>query len=250
MSDVFSDLFKRFGFKSILFALVFSIVIWFLAHIFASPGTEVSILLGLVRYTKSIDKNSDYSKPSYNNNNLVYPQKETVTSKKEKFYSPISIMVESELSNSKKDDAIIHFRKENNVRELNALESGKPPRDLPDGIYSYVFASWISTDDFKSVKAVLLNLTSSRFKSMDSDFEIHYVNKDSILIIGFTNKKDASEISFLSGKESHSIIISPSYFGDFNTVVALPADRIISSKDRSIEVSKRNFYTVLDVIVK
>lgn len=43
---------KRFGLLGIVAALVFGTLIWWLGHMSASPGTEVSILWGMAKYTK------------------------------------------------------------------------------------------------------------------------------------------------------------------------------------------------------
>lgn len=52
MSDFGTEVLKRYGATAIVFALISAAVIWGFAHLVAAPGSEVSILWGLVKYTK------------------------------------------------------------------------------------------------------------------------------------------------------------------------------------------------------
>jgi hypothetical protein len=52
MSDIVADIFRKYGTLAIVVTIVLTLSIWGLAHRAASPGTEVSVLWGLVKYTK------------------------------------------------------------------------------------------------------------------------------------------------------------------------------------------------------
>lgn len=223
------------------------------AHFAASPGTEVSILWGLVRYTKSPDNHLESSSLK-SEKSYLQDVKNNNSQKKDTSFLPLSLFTKYNLAKSDIGQFIISYRKENNIREIQTLESGKPARLLSDGFYSFIFSFAISSEtvfgfniDFKEL---LLNMRTQRYRSSENEFEIHFINKEKIMLLGFVNKKDASDISFLSGKNSHSVILSPLYFSDFTTFVAIPIDRIIYSNDRSIEVSKKEWYHVLEVNVK
>jgi len=62
MSDFFSAVFKRYGILAVFIAVVGAFFIWGIAHYFASSGHEVSVLWGLVKYTKQT------STPNLNSN--------------------------------------------------------------------------------------------------------------------------------------------------------------------------------------
>lgn len=253
MGEILSDVFKKFGIKSVLFALAFSIAIWVLAHFAASPGTEVSILWGLVRYTKSLGiqiestKSNDVGSPSkLTKNNLA--------NKNDSVFVPTSIFTKYNLSKAEVNRFIIDYRKENNIREIQVMESGKPARELSDGIYSFI-QSFALTSDIVALyendyKYFLLNMATNRFRTSESEFEIHFVSRDKIALLGYVNKKEASDITFLSGETPRSIIVSPFYFGDFNTLVVIPVDRIILANDRRIEISKSEWQYVLEATIK
>lgn len=253
MGEILSDIFKKFGIKSVLFAFVFSVAIWTLAHFAASPGTEVSILWGLARYTKSMDKKSESTTSAIDLNSSKKTAQEIIN-KNDSSFVPISLFTKYDLSKANFDKFIVDYRKENNIREIQLMESGKPARQLSDGIFSFVqyfFLTYEYVSLFENdYKHFLLNMATNRFRMSDHEFEIHFINKDKIILLGYANRKDASDITFLSGKISHSIIISPLYFGDFNTLVVLPVDRIIFAKDRKIEISKNEWYPVLETTIK
>ncbi len=252
MSEILSDIFKKYGIKAVVFASVFAILVWAFAHFAAAPGTEVSVLWGLVRYTKSMDKESEYS----SKNPVEYNNKTTedgIIQKKDTVFSPISIFTKYDLNKDDVDEFINDYRNKNKVREIQIMESGKPAKELSDGIYSFIesFAFSIFLPRYNNnYKSFLLNWTTSRFRNSDSEYEIHFINKDKIILLGFTNRKDASDISYLSGRTKHSILLSPTYFGDFTTFVAIPVDRIISSYDRTITISQNKFYYILEASIK
>jgi len=55
LSDVASEIFKKYGALAIIVVFIAACLIWGLAHLAASPGTEVYVLWGLVKYTKPAD---------------------------------------------------------------------------------------------------------------------------------------------------------------------------------------------------
>lgn len=252
MSDILSDILKKYGIKAIVFATVFAISVWALAHFAAAPGTEVSVLWGLVRYTKSLDKETEY----FSKNPIKNYDKTTADSiiqKNDTTFAPISIFTKYDLKKEDVEKFINDYRNKNKVREIQIMESGKPAKDLTDGIYSFVesYAFSIFLPEYNyNYKSFLLNWTSNRFRNDVSEFEIHFINKDKIILLGFTNRRDASDISYLKGNTTYSILLSPSYFGDFTTFVAIPVDRIISSSDRTITISKKRFHYILEATIK
>jgi len=264
LSNLPSNIFSKYGIKSIIIAIVLAIVIWFIAHISAAPGTEVSILWGLVRYTKPIDDNKS-GLTTERENNPIEKNEETKSSDKDSSFSPISIFIKYNLTKNKLEKFLTKIRAENKVRELKTMETGKEAFELPDGIYSFISALLFDSGFYRSIslslpnkplpfyrfiRLTLLHERLSRYRRQDSDFEIHFIDKQNILVLGFTTEKDAAEISYLNGVDKHSIIMSPAIFGEFSSLVVIPANRIIDSNSRSIDVSKDEWYTVLDLVLK
>ncbi|MEA2083449.1 MAG: hypothetical protein U9O82_04240 [Thermodesulfobacteriota bacterium] len=52
MRNLIDDLTKRFGLWAILVLLLLGALVWVIAHSQAKPGEKVSILWGMVEYTK------------------------------------------------------------------------------------------------------------------------------------------------------------------------------------------------------
>ena len=55
MSDLGTEIWKKYGIRALVFAAIFSLVLWVIAHRTAAPGGTVSVLWGLVEYTKATD---------------------------------------------------------------------------------------------------------------------------------------------------------------------------------------------------
>ncbi len=191
-----------------------------------------------------------------NNGNKQISGKESVSSNllgkdisDNKVLGSLSLFVKYNLSKSDKDNFIKEFREKDNVSELSTLESGKPAKELPDGIYSFVYPVIISTRK-NNLRESLLKVSTLRFKSYEDEFEVHFINKEEIILLGFVSEKDASDISYLTGNDSHSIVLSPLLFNGFKSFVAIPIDRIVSSRDRAIEISEGKPLYILDIKVK
>jgi len=168
----------------------------------------------------------------------------------EEAFAPLSLFVEYKINKSDKKKMLNKIRELDRVRELSTSESGKSAKELSDGIYSFVNIIGISARSYNLKNFLLTTSSATRFPMIDSDFEVHYLNKDKINLIGYTSEEDVAEISYLSGSKQHSIKLSPILTKDFSSLVAIPIDRILKAKDRTIEVSDEESYDVLELEVK
>lgn len=75
MAELMKLILKKWGINGVIWAAVFAIIVWGLAHWTAAPGKPVSILWGFVEYTKDIPP--DYAPPP------AAPNPEKHTSEKE-----------------------------------------------------------------------------------------------------------------------------------------------------------------------
>lgn len=57
MEDLLKYLLNKWGIKSIIYVILITLIIWGLAHLAAAPGEKISVLWGLVEYTKSCSEN-------------------------------------------------------------------------------------------------------------------------------------------------------------------------------------------------
>ena len=53
MKEIILELLRKYGVFALLATpATFGIIVWLFAHVFAEPGTEVTVLWGMVKYTK------------------------------------------------------------------------------------------------------------------------------------------------------------------------------------------------------
>lgn len=139
MADFFSLVFSKYGVVSILAFGISVCFVWLIAHRSAAQGTTVSVLWGLVQYTKKDDYLSKISK-------------EKAPGLKESELASASISAPQITSlPARKESADFH-----SGRNLKALEAGINP-EFPDRDYIGFSFDWLS-----GVEEGLKNLTISQ----------------------------------------------------------------------------------------
>jgi hypothetical protein len=247
MGDLGSEIFKKYGVSAIVFAVVVGLIIWLLAHWTAAPGKEVSILWGLVRYTKTsqvptgetVKKNTDQVEPQEDKREIYQPK-----------LTPIDLFVKHGMSNQNLKKVLGALRADRKLRELSAIESGKKVSDIPQGTYFFLSPyRIISCPEHNTVLPCVSKKTAMRFGA-PYYFEIQHTNDGELHLIGYVNEVHATEISKLSGTTVKKVIISPSPWGQMTSLVSVPLNRIQMSYDRDVEVSQENQITVIDVTIQ
>lgn len=248
MSDVASEIFKKYGVMAIIAALLLAFSIWGLAHIAASPGTEVSVLWGLVKYTKPANFQTANS---YSSATQPQSKKSETAPKKEQVsvLPPIALEIQNNLSKKDSQKAIVALRTARKIREFNSLESGKNVSALPSGSYFFVSFDYLTGRSNEELKKNILSGRVYRFRSW-STFEIHSLAGNGMYIVGFISESDAARISNLSGINSQEIILASFLWGSMTSLVSIPFDRIESSTYRNIQISSDEEHLVMDIKVK
>jgi hypothetical protein len=255
LSDVASEIFKKYGALAIMVALFVAFSIWGLAHIAASPGTEVSVLWGLAKYTKPTNvQTANYHSSATQQQNKKEEtafKKEEPASKKEQVSDllPIALEIQNNLSTKNYQKAIVAFRTAHKIRELNALESGKPASELPSGTYFFASVVYLEGRSNEDLKKHILVGSVDRFRSK-ATFEIHSLTGNGMHVVGFISESEVARISHLSGITSQEIVLAPFLWGSMTSLVSIPIDRIESSKYRNIQISNDEERMVIDLKVK
>lgn len=273
MTDLPSEIFKKYGTLAVALAFLAASLIWLFAHWAASPGAEVSVLWGLVKYTKpagdihlisspnegtklptaktntsvapSISSHNDSAKlPAAKANTSVVPSADSSD------LTPMTIELKDRITSKDYEKVMVKLRETHKLRELTALESGKVISEIPSGTFFFLYFAYITSSSYQSAKANMLSRDGERFRSDRSYIEVHSISRDSIYIIGFLTESDAAQISVLSGKMPHTVVVTPIPWGSMTTLVSLPLDRIISSGSRIIQASKDVSVPILDIKVK
>lgn len=247
MTDLGTEIFKRYGFLAIIFAIVGALCIWGLAHWAASPGAEVSVLWGLVKYTKAAPSQSTHTEAT----SVQYEQgqKQTLESRPDAVGS-LAILVQGGLTEKTASQAIISLRSSSNLRELTAFESGKSISELPSGIFAFTLTSWMRDYPGDRFQQMVIRHTVDRLKTSNSFLEVQILADEGVCFVGFCNENDASRISKLSGSEEHKVVLSPIPLGELMTLVRIPIARIVSSSPREIQLSRIEYQNILDLRIK
>jgi hypothetical protein len=250
--DVWTAIFKKYGTAAIVFSIIASLSIWGLAHWAASPGSEVTVLWGLVKYTKSAEplrqSTTDQSRSMTLNEQKIPGRSDTT--KASVTLQPITIDAQSGVTGKQAAQAIKSLRAKYGLRELSTFESGKKVSELPSGTFCFTLLPWIEDSRSINLAARVGSLTAFRYKRYDSDIEVHLTSHSGIRVIGFTSESDAASVSHLSGESSHGILLSAVPWGTMTTLVSMPVDRIQSSHAREIQASTKERFDVLELVVK
>ena len=252
MTDLPSEIFKRYGGLAILLSLMCAFIIGGLAHWAASPGSEVSVLWGLVKYTKPDKIDSPSSLPDTSRQKSTQPIDGAKKDAGVVPFSPIHIDVTFDLKTEDVEQAILFLRTKHRLREIDVLESGKTVAELPRGTYFFVLASWIDNYGLaQDLVTRIRTLKPDRLRSSRRYFEFHLIDDGSLRIVGFLTGREASGISLLTSQKSKSLVLSPHFCGDLNSLVSIPVSRIESSHSREMFVGgDESSSTVVDLVVR
>jgi hypothetical protein len=250
VNDLLTVIFKKYGIVSIPFTIVVAVLIWAAAHFAASPGTEVSVLWGLVRYTKPLKTHESHMPFSEIKQDSIQPPSGNNVAD-DSVIMPLTLDVCYNVADSNRVDRTLEFlRNKHQLRELNALESEKTVAELPLGVYFYIPASVIDNyGNNKTVSSRVLSLRADRYWTNQDYFEFHSID-GGLRIVGFMTEREASEIAYLSGKTKYKVILSPVAWGKLTTLISIPIARIESSLSREVQISKNVEYVVLDLLIK
>ncbi len=153
-------------------------------------------------------------------------------------------------SNYQVQDSIVAERQEPStaetvkLRALQPLETGKHISDLPNGVYFLASALEIKYEIEDAKKDFI---EASRFGVYGYDFEIQKVG-DRYYLIGFVNDETYSKLASISRGNREWMLFFPNQWGDYKNVAAVPFDKIVSLKDRGIDIDARTQFKVLDVL--
>ncbi len=272
-NSISAEIFKKYGLPSVFITIIFAGIIWILAHFAAAGGSNVSVLWGLVEYTKkiSIPHEVQYksSQQTKTNENETKPQtvKDTVTITKpllsvvkplikksqldDTKFQPISIFTKHNITEKNQNGFLESLRTSRKLRELTAVESGKKVREIPTGTYFFVFGLFLYTYDHdENLLANVLDLVSDRYGSPNNYFEIQHTFDGAYHLIGYINEIQAVDISRLSGGIEKDIIISIRRWDQMTSIASIPIDRIQISKTRYIQVTPELEIKVIDMKVR
>lgn len=256
MSDLGSELVKRYGLTAVIVAVLVAPIVWALAHFASAPGTPVKVLWGLVEYTKSPARQDDPSAsppapvPLVAEAPPVSPT-EAPSADSQVVPGPLTLEVTHGLESDGYLMVLEELRARSGVRELRPLESDRPIHETPPGTFFFVFGPWLETRSYSEGSEVLLEKRVTRFQSRSwGYFEAHHRTSGQVFLLAYSAESDADRIRSLTGDRTFQLTVAPRPWTSFSSLVQLPFDRIVSSKSRELEIEDNKTLVVLDLSIR
>lgn len=264
MKELADQVFQTWGWKAVVAIVCAGFGIWGLAHFNSAPGTRVSVLWGLVEYTKQSPQavlGESISPPtiSQRNESFSIPKKSTpkesdqINSQESKHQGKVEV-IGHDYSKASWSASRSELRKLRGLRELSALESGKRLDSMPAGTFGFVSNQDISMtigrqningSDFVSE---LLRIWVQRFDStseMGGSFEIHSDRQADRFILGFTTETLASVITSSLGIKEVVLAAQPGVV--LKSLILIDVRLLKNAGFRLIESSSGESDWVMDV---
>ena len=251
MEDFGSFLVRRYGAAALAISAAAALFIWSLAHWTAAPGTEVSVLWGFVKYTKTDALRS----PLGAIGRQLGGEKSAPVGEPHGSLTAISLEVQHGASVSTAQSSLVPLRSKRQLRNLTFAESGRTVQETPPGTYFFVRASSLlpprlAGRSYYEFVTQFMRLTVSRYGTPKSDLEIHYVLGGQPMVVVFVDETTASRITQLSGKEDREFMATPNAAKSMTSVVSLPLGRIKRATWRVAEESPANRLLIFDFVVQ
>jgi len=249
MGDLGSEILKKYGTAAVVFAVVFALLVWLLAHWAAAPGKEVTVLWGFVKYTKG-SLTSTVRDPSFSSR-TQQSKEEDKSQISSGSFPQTDLFVKHGVVKQNRGAILKSLRSDRNLRELTAVESGRRVRDLPAGTYFFLLGPWLTDySPNETLSTRVSELRADRFQSGKDYFEMHNTREGELHLICYMNEFHAADISKLSGTTTREVMVSPYPWGQLTSLVSIPVQRIQRSESRSVQTSEEEQITALDVKVK
>jgi hypothetical protein len=232
-------------------AVIISSVVWMLAHYSAAPSTQVSVLWGLVEYTKNADKSDESIYEEYhssqNLNANEYSESDVDGSKNINLSSIVSINSWFSLSKKQAEDLAVRTRSERHLRPLHPLETGLPMSSLPDGVYAF----------FQISRIPEVGEYDERFwgglsaiPEANLFIEVQSLKSSNILFVAYVEESEAVRVARLFGNQEISITVSPIFWGNFDSRIEVPVNRIVRGDTRRLSYSDGETHLIWDLTLK
>ncbi len=241
MDGVLTEVFKRYGVIAILAAIALGATIWLVAHLSAAPGTQISLLWGLASYTKSPSVPSQAAPPRSDVAPTFLPPSVPAT-------TPLALRpveVFQKVAQSAGQAQLEDLRKREALRELSEFEGGKRITETPPGTYFFTLAVFIDRDEKESYSQLERGPAYRFPPSPFGTLELHRNKAAQMSAVVFTTDGDAARVAAMSA--GSDCIVSAARTDQFQTLVYLPLERIVTARARRSELTNRNTIVLIDL---
>jgi len=250
MVELLIEMLRRYGSLTVIVAVVLGSVIWIAAHFSSAPGTQISILWGLVTYTKDSDVSAkprvQVEAPISN----LQPEKPVSPQAEVQQPSLKSYEIVYGVNSKQTEKAVAKLRTKYELRELTSMESGKRVTETPPGTFFFVL-SLIGDKPADERYLHIEQLTVSRYPVWKiADLEIHRTRDGDLFFLAFTTDVDANRITALSGVSNADVVLLPEVDGDFKNLVRVPLQRVVSIRSRESTRAKDQRFVLMDTVLR
>lgn len=266
MKELADQVFQTWGWKAVVAIMCAGFAIWVLAHWNSAPGTRVSVLWGLVEYTKRSHQAEGWQESiptptiSLLKESVQTPkvsshkESDQITSLEGKRQGRVEVIGHA-YSKASWSAGSAELRKLRGLRELSALESGKPLNSMPMGTFGFMSQQTLtmtipslSMINGPDLASVLLMVRVQRFNStsvMGPSFEIHCNRQADRFLLGFTTETTASALISNSGIKEVVLAAQPE--ADLTSLILIEVGLLRSWSFRLMEGDPDEGSFVMDI---
>lgn len=160
---------------------------------------------------------------------------------------PISVELLPGIALTNAEASRVALRLKRQLRELTLLESGKSMSTVPSGTYLFSHAYALGTERLANPDFPVRN-SLPRHRNWGC-FEFHRILDGKDFLIGFASETDAANVATLNGRDVVRIVLFPEPHRGPMTLLSVPADRIVTTKDRSLMEGTSEEVAVIDLAI-
>jgi hypothetical protein len=168
-------------------------------------------------------------------------------------YSPISLYSEYGVNKTNVEKIIDNIIQNKNLQPLPEIDSDKSIKDIPEGTYFFIAASYLDSYSFL-YKDYLQQFfyyppVDSNRELKNYYFEVLYPSKNEAYLIGFISQDLASLTKSLDGNSEKEIMLFPEPINQRDVLIVIPINRIIKINQRDITLDGERT-SLLDLTIK
>lgn len=162
--------------------------------------------------------------------------------------SPISIELLPGITPTNAEASRVALRLKRQLRELTLLETGKSMSNVPSGTYQFSHAYALRTERLANRDFPVRN-SLPRLRNWGC-FEFHRTLEGNDFLVGFASETDAANVATLNGQDLVKIVLFPEPNRGPMTMLSIPVDRIVTTRERSLLEGTSEEVCVIDLVVR
>lgn len=162
-------------------------------------------------------------------------------------YSPLEVIhgISADRRPEIRDSLRTAFR----VRTLEPLETGRPIARTPSGTTYYFWAGFVTVDGGDTRRLVERLGVDPSPTFTTSYFDVLRPTSGGTVFLAYVTDEAAANLATPRG-HSAELVLSPSPWGDFDTLVLVPVSRIAQATNRRITVGHGQEIIVVDAVIQ